>query len=154
MPNALTVHGEMLEAARMARGLSQRRAAAAARVSEGWWRQVVQGVQKRGGVEVPVAPSAATLAAMAAAVGADVGAVFDAAGLDRPAPAVTAPPAPGLLDELRQAHQLLADAIARLELDAAANAQPGSGEGGRDGAEYERRLAERRSRRNELKAQR
>lgn len=77
-----TPHGYLLDRARVALGISQREAARRAKISEGRWRQVVTGVQRQGGVSVPVNPKAATVAAMARAVEADVAAVLEAAGLD------------------------------------------------------------------------
>lgn len=86
---ARTPHGDLLDRARIALGISQREAARRADISEGRWRQVVTGVQRQGGVSIPVNPKPSTLVAMARAVEADVDAVFDAAGLaapdDRPA---------------------------------------------------------------------
>jgi hypothetical protein len=75
----LTPHGQIIEDARGR--MSQRKAAAAAGISEGWWRQVVTGHQKQGGLLIPVNPKRGTLIAMANAVGADVGKVLEAAGL-------------------------------------------------------------------------
>jgi len=74
----LTPYGRIIEAARGK--VSVRAAAKRAEISEGWWRQVVAGVQKAGGILIPVNPSDTTLVAMATAVGADVEAVLRAAG--------------------------------------------------------------------------
>lgn len=49
--------------------LSARRAASAAGISEGWWRQITKGVQTRGTGSIPVVAPAETIARMALAVG-------------------------------------------------------------------------------------
>lgn len=78
----LTPYGRLIEEARTSSTrLSQRKAAEAAGISDGWWRQVISGVQKRGTQSVPVQPSRDTLIAMATAVGADVNEVLAAAGM-------------------------------------------------------------------------
>lgn len=76
----MTPHGELLDRARVALGITQREAARRAKISEGRWRQVVTGVQRQGGVSIPVNPKPSTLAAMARAVEANVAAVMAAAG--------------------------------------------------------------------------
>lgn len=78
----LTEYGALLERARRARGLSKRRAAERAGISDAWWRQVVTGIQKHGPEQMRMTPSAAVLVRMARAVGADVHRVFTAAGYD------------------------------------------------------------------------
>lgn len=80
----LTPLGHLLEEARGT--MSKRAAAKAAGISEGRWRQIVTGQQKvGGGLVVPAKPKRATVAAMAAAVGADVDEALRLAGFE-PAP--------------------------------------------------------------------
>jgi hypothetical protein len=52
-------------------------------ISEGRWRQVVTGVQKVGGTQVPANPRPETVVRMARAVGVDLAAALDAAGMPR-----------------------------------------------------------------------
>lgn len=78
---AQTPHGELLDRARAALGISQREAARRAHISEGRWRQIVTGVQRQGGVSLTVHPKPSTLMAMAHAVEMDAYAVLDAAGI-------------------------------------------------------------------------
>jgi hypothetical protein len=79
--NDLTPYGAIIEHARGA--TSKRKAAFAAGISEGRWRQIVTGVQHVGdGQTVRARPKRETLLAMARAVGADVAAVLTAAGMD------------------------------------------------------------------------
>lgn len=83
MEDRLSPAGAVLEGARELTGLSKRSAASLAHISEGRWRQIVTGVEKRGkGVELPVNPKRDTLIAMAVAVRADVNAVLEAAGME------------------------------------------------------------------------
>lgn len=49
--------------------LSVRKAAAAAGISEGWWRQITKGIQSRSTGSIPVVAPAETIARMALAVG-------------------------------------------------------------------------------------
>lgn len=68
----LTPAGQLIEAARTDRSpvMSIRKAAEAAGISDGWWRQIVRGYRTvKGGVKVQVDSPADTLAAMALAVG-------------------------------------------------------------------------------------
>lgn len=114
---AQTPHGELLDRARVALGLSQRQAARRAGISEGRWRQIVTGVQRQGGVSIPVNPKASTLAAMARSVEADVHEVLDAAGLP-PIDTEDAPPSPNETEageDLRAAHEAMLERIAKLE---------------------------------------
>jgi len=82
----LTPLGELLERARGP--LSKREAARLAGISEGRWRQVVTGVQKAGGMEIPANPRRKTVIAMANAVRADIDEALRLAGFE-PAPADT-----------------------------------------------------------------
>jgi Helix-turn-helix domain len=62
--------GALITAARQDRGLSARKAARLASISEGMWRQITAGWQAvEPGVTIPVHGTPATLARMAAAVG-------------------------------------------------------------------------------------
>src|SRR4051812_15216413 len=64
--------GELITAAlkRIRPKMSVREAARRAGISEGWWRQVVQGYQPlRGGLRAPMRGSAEVVAAMAKVVG-------------------------------------------------------------------------------------
>lgn len=81
MTAPLTPLGALVEARREHLGLSKRQAARIAGISEGRWRQVVSGVQRAGGVAIPVNPRAETVAAMAHAVGVGVPEALAAAGL-------------------------------------------------------------------------
>lgn len=89
-PNKLAAAGAILEASRGV--MSKREAARRAGIAEARWRQIVRGVQRINGVDVPVSTKATTLARMAQAVGADVGVVLRTAGFD-PAVANTTAPA-------------------------------------------------------------
>lgn len=141
--------GLLIEIARKQRRMSQRKAAAAAGISEGWWRQVVEGIQRRGGIEIPVNPSFDALVAMAQAVGANVNEVLEAAGIVRPADHVGPPP--DLLTASdpspRRRLRFIRDEIDRLitQMEGASNAQvtesqqsqgspQASGESGESGA--------------------
>lgn len=77
---ALTPYGLLIEDARKRLKISKREAARRAGISEGWWRQIVTGVQKLGGIEVPTNPKDSTLVDMAVAVEADADEVLQAAG--------------------------------------------------------------------------
>lgn len=124
---ARTPYGQLLEDARAMSRLSQRKAAQAAGISDGWWRQVVEGIQKRGSVKVPVSPSADVLVAMARAVGANVDDVLAAAGMQRPpAPPSLAPSEhANLLADLQRARGTIDRAIARSSICAATTSYPG-----------------------------
>lgn len=77
----LTPLGELLEGARIdVLRISASEAARRAKVSESRWRQVVTGVQRKAGGEVPVNPSDRHVVAMAAAVGVDPAQALKAAG--------------------------------------------------------------------------
>lgn len=76
----LTPHGRLIEQARVAAGMTKRGAAKAAGISEGRWRQIVSGIQRAGGVDLPVTTKPETLTSMANAVGADPRRVLEAAG--------------------------------------------------------------------------
>lgn len=80
MASEYTPLGAILEDARQRLGLSIRGAAGRAGISEGRWRQVVTGVQKAAGRDLPVNPRHATVAAMARAVGVDPGQALQLAG--------------------------------------------------------------------------
>lgn len=58
-------YGEIIERAREARGLSVRKAAAMAGVSDTWWRNVARGYELRRGVRVPIDASPNAIARMA-----------------------------------------------------------------------------------------
>ncbi len=88
--------GQAVEVARQSQGLSIRAAAREAGISEGRWRQVVSGVQKTGGVDVPVNPSAKTVLGMARAVGMDAETALSLNGMEVPPEVVDR--RPGLLD--------------------------------------------------------
>lgn len=65
--------GAAIKRHRLARGLSFRKAADAAGMSEGRWRQIELGYQQvASGVRVPAKPKAMTVASMAVVVGMDV----------------------------------------------------------------------------------
>jgi transcriptional regulator with XRE-family HTH domain len=75
--------GEQLREAREARGLSKRKAAHIAGVSESRWRQVESGVQYRDGQPQPASSTPDTLVRMARAVGLDAGDILEEFGFDR-----------------------------------------------------------------------
>lgn len=105
---------QLIESRRSAKHVSVRKAAAAAELSEGRWRQIALGYQAAArGTRVPVNAPADTLARMAAAVGvtpaemdeidrSDVAALLrDMGEVDAPAPAsLTAVPDDVLLEEI------------------------------------------------------
>lgn len=88
----LTPHGKLLDQARREEQLTQREAARLAKISEGRWRQIVTGVQRQGGVAIPVNPKPSTLASMARAVKADPAEVLHAAGFEEAEVSETATP--------------------------------------------------------------
>lgn len=92
MKEQITAHGRIIEAARGTR--SVRSCAQVAGISEARWRQVVKGIQRQGGMDIPVRTTPKTLAAMARAVGADVTAVLVAAGMEPDAAPATLEPNP------------------------------------------------------------
>lgn len=108
----LTPHGELLDRARVALGISQREAARRAHISEGRWRQVVTGVQRQGGLNIPVNPKAATVAAMARAVDADVRTVLAAAGLPYSEVTETATDRPDLEARVAELERRIAEVYA------------------------------------------
>lgn len=84
-------------------GLSQRKAAALAGITEGRWRQIVTGFQGVGGVRAPVTGPADTLARMALAVGVDADDLANAGRPDAADVLRSLPPlgsAPSVLDRL------------------------------------------------------
>lgn len=82
MDRELTPLGRMLEGARERLGISGREAARRANITEARWRQVVTGVQTRGGERIAVRPRALTVVAMATAVGVEPTEALAAAGHD------------------------------------------------------------------------
>lgn len=78
----LTPLGQLLETARtQVLRISGRKAALRAGISEARWRQVVTGVQMRGGTDVGARPTDRTVVAMALAVGVNPADALMAAGL-------------------------------------------------------------------------
>lgn len=95
----LTPLGTLIEGARRdVLHISASEAARRARMSESRWRQVVTGVQVKGGTRIPVNPAPRVVIAMAAAVGADISEALAAAGLEH----VSAESAAAILQELQQ----------------------------------------------------
>jgi hypothetical protein len=79
----LTPLGELLEAARTeVLQISVREAARRARMSEGRWRQIVLGMQAKGGGAIPVKAPPRTVVAMSLAVGVDPAQALRAAGAE------------------------------------------------------------------------
>ncbi|MBV6758422.1 helix-turn-helix domain-containing protein [Rhodococcus opacus] len=72
---------ELLRAAREAADMTKYEAAAEAGMSEGRWRQLEKGVEKRAGVESPASAPPVTLARMARAVGLEPSQLLEAAGV-------------------------------------------------------------------------
>lgn len=113
--------GRLLEEARTGvLRISTREAARRARLSDTRWHQVVTGVQRKAGAEVPVNPTARTVVAMAQAVGVDPAEALKAAGKEgvsaesiaamleeilRPA-AADAPDAGSLVDQIERIRHL------------------------------------------------
>jgi hypothetical protein len=84
MSKNLTPLGDLLEKARSeVLHISVREAARRARLSDTRWHQVVSGVQRKAGQDVPVNPTDRTVIAMANAVGVDPGDALEAAGYIR-----------------------------------------------------------------------
>lgn len=83
MADGVWPFGAALRTHREDAGLSARRAAKLAGISEGRWRQLESGVQKiRGGIEVPIGTTAGTVMAAAKAVGWPAGEALSVAGFD------------------------------------------------------------------------
>jgi hypothetical protein len=83
MSKNLTPLGDLLEKARTeVLRISVREAARRARISDTRWHQVVTGVQRKAGADVPVNPTDRTVIAMANAVGVDPGDALEAAGFE------------------------------------------------------------------------
>ena len=80
----------MLEGARERLGISGREAARRANITEARWRQVVTGVQTRGGQRIAVNPRALTIVAMAMAVEVEPAEALAVAGHDARPERVTA----------------------------------------------------------------
>lgn len=88
MSENLTPLGRLLEKARVeVLRISTREAARRARLSDTRWRQVVTGIQRKSGADVPVNPTDRTVIAMASAVGVDPDDALEAAGYIRLGPA-------------------------------------------------------------------
>lgn len=99
MSENLTPLGRLLEAARTGvLRISIREAARRARLSDTRWHQVVTGVQRKAGSEVPVNPTVRTVVAMADAVGVDPAKALEAAGRV----GVSAESIAAMLQEIRQ----------------------------------------------------
>ena len=99
--------GAHLKDAREARGLSKRKAARLAGVSESRWRQVENGVQVREGELAPATATPETLVRMGRAVGIDGAAILDEAGYD-----------PGIAQHIPEAAAEAAATVAAPEPDA------------------------------------
>lgn len=67
-------------------------------MSEGYWRQIVRGVQRKGGLDIAVNPSARTVVAMASAVGAEPSEALQVAGIQH----VSAESIAAMLEEIRR----------------------------------------------------
>lgn len=72
--------GELIAQARDERPV--RPLAKKAGISESYWRQIEKGFEVKRGTEFAVNPSEEVLGMMATVIEADIGAIFDAAGLD------------------------------------------------------------------------
>lgn len=72
--------GDLLRAAREAAGLNKYQAADAARMSEGRWRQLERGVERKGGVDHPASTSPSTLLRIAEALDIEPERLLGAAG--------------------------------------------------------------------------
>lgn len=75
--------GPALEQARIRSGISGRAAAKRAGISSGRWYQLVSGVQKIKGQEIPISTTASTVVAVAKAVDLDINEALKLAGFDR-----------------------------------------------------------------------
>lgn len=77
-----TSFGALLQSGRQKAGLSVRRAAKAAGISEARWRQLERGYQSSGSAKIPANPKADTVVKAADAVGVDADEALAAAGID------------------------------------------------------------------------
>jgi hypothetical protein len=118
----LTPLGALLEEARAdVLRISASEAARRARMSESRWRQVVTGVQRKAGADVPVNATDRTIVAMAQAVGVDPAKALEVAGkagvsaesiaamleeIRRPATGQAVPDAGALVDEIERIRHL------------------------------------------------
>ncbi|MBM4469837.1 helix-turn-helix domain-containing protein [Rhodococcus hoagii] len=95
--------GDLIRAAREARGMSRRKASAKSGVSEARLRQIENGVQYRDGVASPVNPKPDKLVMIATAVGLDPHVVLEAAGYD-----------PGIADHIETELPPVEQAVGRI----------------------------------------